>query len=150
MIEYVILGVCLLAFILAAVNYYSVYRMDTGTKKMKEISDYIAQGAYAFLKAEYKIMSIVIVVVAVLIFFFLDIKSTPHNEGMFTAISFVSGAIASIISGAIGMFVATKANVRTTQAARKSVADGFNVAFKGGSVLGLSLVAFTVFGLIVL
>jgi K(+)-stimulated pyrophosphate-energized sodium pump len=150
-IQYIIYGTCFLALLIALINYFIIKRMDAGNAKMQEISKYIAQGARSFLKAEYKIMAIFIVIISVLIFFFLDVKSTPNvNEGLFTAISFVIGAVASIISGAIGMFVATMANVRTTAASRKSIADGFGVAFRGGSVLGLSLVSFAVMGILTL
>ena len=151
MIEYIIFGVGLIALLFAFITFLQIKSMPVGTKKMEEISKYIAQGARSFLKAEYKIMSIFIVVISILIFFFLDNKATPGvNEGFYTALSFILGAIASILSGAIGMLVATMANVRTTEASRKSVADGFKVAFKGGSILGLSLVTFAMFGITIL
>ena len=150
MIEYIIFGICLVALIMALLTYRSITKQDEGTPKMREIAEYIAQGAKSFLYAEYKIMAIFIVVVSALIYFFLDLPNTAVNEGLFTSIAFASGAIASIISGAIGMFVATKANVRTTAAARTSLPKAFGIAFKGGSVMGLSLVAFAVAGLLAL
>ena len=151
MIEYIIFGVALVALLFAFAFYLQIRSMPVGTKKMEEISKYIAQGARSFLKAEYKIMSIFIVIISILIFFFLDVKSTPGiNEGAYTAISFILGSFASIISGAIGMFVATMTNVRTTEASRKSVGEGFKVAFKGGAVLGLSLVSFAMSGILAL
>ena len=151
MIEYIIFGVALVALLFAFAFFLQLRKMPVGTKKMEEISKYIALGARSFLKAEYKIMSIFIAVIAVLIFFFLDIKSTANvNEGFYTSLSFILGSFASIISGAIGMFVATMANVRTTEASRKSVGDGFKVAFKGGAILGLSLVSFAMSGILFL
>lgn len=151
MIEYIIFGVALVALLMAFAFFLQLRNMPVGTKKMEEISKYIAQGARSFLKAEYKIMSIFIAVIAVLIFFFLDIKSTANvNEGFYTSLSFILGSFASILSGAIGMFVATMANVRTTEASRKSVGDGFKVAFKGGAILGLSLVSFAMSGILFL
>jgi len=150
MIESIIFGVCILAFLMAGITYASIKRMSAGDKKMQEISEYIAQGAKSFLIAEYKIMFVFIVIVAALIWAFLDIPSTAYNDGMYTAIAFIAGALASIVSGAIGMTVATRANVRTTEASRESLQKGFKVAFKGGSVLGLSLVSFAVFGLMTL
>lgn len=151
MIEYIIFGVALIALLFAFAFYLQLKKMPVGTKKMEEISKHIALGARSFLKAEYKIMSIFIAIIAVLIFFFLDIKSTTNvNEGFYTSLSFILGSFASIISGAIGMFVATMANVRTTEASRKSVAQGFKVAFKGGAILGLSLVAFAMSGILFL
>lgn len=149
MIEWIYLT-GILALIMAGYTYWKISRMDAGNQKMSEIAQAISLGARSFLKAEYKIMAIFIVIIAALIYFFLDVKTTPVNEGLYTAISFVIGSIASIISGAIGMIVATKANVRTTQAAKKSVASAFNVAFKGGSVLGLTLVTFAMFGILTL
>ncbi len=150
-IEYTILGVGLIALIMAFCTFMQVRKMPAGNKKMQDIAELISLGAKSFLKAEYKIMSIFIVVISILIFFFLDVKSTPNvDEGFYTAISFIIGSFASIVSGAIGMFVATKANVRTTEASRKSVGEGFKVAFKAGSVLGLSLVTFAMCGITLL
>ncbi|MDA3855490.1 MAG: V-type H(+)-translocating pyrophosphatase [Candidatus Woesearchaeota archaeon] len=149
MIELIIVSICVVAFILAIINYISVQKMSAGDKKMKEIANYIAEGAKAFLIAEYKIMFVFIIVIAALLWFFLN-QAVGHNLGLYTAIAFVAGSIASILSGAIGMIVATKANVRTTEASKKSVSAGFDVAFKGGSVLGLTLVSFAVLGLIFL
>ncbi len=149
MIEWIYL-IGLLALIIAGYNYWKISKMDAGNQKMKEIAEAIALGARSFLKAEYKIMGIFIIVIAVAIALFLHKESGMMitTDSLLTAIAFVIGSLASIISGAVGMIVATKANVRTTQAAKKSVADAFNVAFKGGSVLGLTLVTFAMLGIL--
>ncbi len=151
MVPTIIFLVCAAALALAAVNFFRVKKMDAGDEKMQEISGAIALGARSFLLAEYRIMFLFIVLVAALIAVFLDRPGTAvANSGLYTAIAFVVGAIASIVSGAIGMWVATLANVRTTQAARTSVERAFFVAFTGGSVLGLSLVSFAILGILIL
>ncbi|SMO77968.1 sodium-translocating pyrophosphatase [Gracilimonas mengyeensis] len=120
-----------------------VGKQDIGTEKMERISKHIASGAMAFLKAEYKVLSIFVAVVAVLLAFSAD----PATSSWMVAISFVIGAICSGLAGFIGMKVATKANVRTTHAARTSLGKGLEVAFAGGSVMGLGVVGLGVLGL---
>src|SRR3989338_406441 len=116
-----------------------VKKAETGNEKMNEISAAIEEGAMAFLKREYKAMGIFIVVMGIIILLFLDHPKTANiNEGPFTAIAFVSGSVISILAGFIGMRIATKANVRTAQAARTSLAKAFDVAFKSGTVLGFA------------
>ena len=112
---------------------------------MKQIADNIAVGAMAFLRAEYKVLSIFVVCVAVLLAFagFLD----PEANSPFVALSFVVGAICSALAGLIGMKVATKANVRTTNGARTSLGEGLKIAFAGGSVMGLGVVGLGLLGL---
>lgn len=123
-----------------------VTRQDVGTDKMAGIAKSIAQGAMAFLKAEYKILSVFVVAVAIL----LGISSTGDATSPLVALSFVVGAISSALAGFIGMKVATKANVRTTNAARGSLGKALEVAFAGGSVMGLGVVGLGVLGLGVL
>ncbi len=123
-----------------------VSKQDVGTEKMARIAKNIADGAMAFLKAEYKVLSIFVVIVAVLLAFTAN-KETSH---VLVAFSFILGAIFSAAAGFIGMRVATKANVRTTNAARTSLAKALEVAFSGGSVMGMGVVGLGVLGLSVL
>ncbi len=111
---------------------------------MARIAKNIADGAMSFLKAEYKILSIFVVAVAILLYF--KGENEVGSNGM-VALSFVVGAICSALAGFIGMRVATKANVRTTQAARTSLGKALEVAFAGGSVMGLGVVGLGVLGL---
>ncbi len=122
-----------------------VARQDPGTDGMKQIAENIAVGAMAFLRAEYRVLSIFVVCVAALLAFggFKD----PENSSPFVAVSFIVGAICSALAGFIGMRVATKANVRTTHAARTSLGDGLRIAFAGGSVMGLGVVGLGLLGL---
>jgi K(+)-stimulated pyrophosphate-energized sodium pump len=111
---------------------------------MARIAKNIADGAMSFLKAEYKILSIFVVAVAILLFF--KGSAETGSNGM-VAVSFIVGAICSALAGFIGMKVATKANVRTTQAARTSLGTALEVAFAGGAVMGLGVVGLGVLGL---
>ena len=121
-----------------------VSKQDAGNEKMTNIAKHIADGAMSFLKAEYKILAIFVAAVAVLLFF--KGNSEEGSHGM-VAVSFIVGAICSALAGFIGMRVATKANVRTTQAARTSLGKALEVAFAGGSVMGLGVVGLGVLGL---
>jgi len=121
-----------------------VSKQDVGDEKMAKIAKYIADGAMSFLKAEYKILAIFVIAVAILLYF--KGASEAGSSGM-VAISFIVGAICSALAGFIGMRVATKANVRTTQAARTSLGKALEVAFAGGSVMGLGVVGLGVLGL---
>ncbi len=120
-----------------------VRKQDAGTDKMINISKSIATGAMAFLKAEYKILSIFVVVVAIL----LGISGRTQGSSPIIAFSFICGALCSALAGFIGMRMATKANVRTTHAARTSLAKALEVAFAGGSVMGLGVVGLGILGL---
>src|SRR5690554_1631197 len=120
-----------------------VSKQEIGTERMERISKAIANGAMAFLRAEYKVLSVFVLVVAVLLAFSAD----PATSSWMVAISFIVGSICSGLAGFIGMKVATKANVRTTQAARTSLGKGLEVAFAGGSVMGLGVVGLGVLGL---
>ncbi len=121
-----------------------VSKQEVGDAKMARIAKNIADGAMSFLKAEYKILSIFVVAVAVLLFF--KGSNEAGSNGM-VAVSFIVGAICSALAGFIGMKVATKANVRTTQAARTSLGKALEVAFAGGAVMGLGVVGLGVLGL---
>ena len=122
-----------------------VGRQEVGGEKMGRIAKNIADGAMAFLKAEYKVLSIFVLVVAVLMFF--SGKSGGATSSPLVAASFVLGAICSALAGYLGMKVATKANVRTTNAARTSLGKALGVAFAGGSVMGMGVVGLGVLGL---
>jgi len=121
-----------------------ISKQEVGNEKMARIAKNIADGAMSFLKAEYKILSIFVVCVAVLLFF--KGSNETGSNGM-VAISFIVGAICSALAGFIGMKVATKANVRTTNAARTSLGKALEVAFAGGAVMGLGVVGLGVLGL---
>jgi K(+)-stimulated pyrophosphate-energized sodium pump len=121
-----------------------VSKQDSGNERMQEISRYIAEGAMAFLKAEWKILSYFVVLAAIL----LAIMGHSNPESNWSiALAFVLGAILSALAGFIGMRVATKANVRTTQAARTSLSKALKVSFTGGSVMGLGVAGLAVLGL---
>jgi K(+)-stimulated pyrophosphate-energized sodium pump len=121
-----------------------VSKQDAGNEKMKKISKSIADGAMSFLKAEYRVLSIFVAAVAILLYF--KGSNEEGSNGM-VAVSFIVGAICSALAGFIGMRVATKANVRTTQAARTSLGKALEVAFAGGAVMGLGVVGLGVLGL---
>ncbi len=120
-----------------------VSRQEVGTEKMARIAANIAEGAMAFLKAEYKVLSIFVIAVAIILAFS---GNTPESSPL-VALSFIIGAICSGLAGYIGMKVATKANVRTTNAARTGLGKALEVAFGGGSVMGLGVVGLGVLGL---
>ena len=124
-----------------------VARQDPGTEKMQRIADAIAVGAMAFLRAEYKVLAVFVGSVALLL---LAGGFASQNSHPMVAVSFVGGAFCSALAGFIGMRVATKANVRTTNAARKSLGAGLAIAFAGGSVMGLGVVGLGLLGLGVL
>ncbi len=123
-----------------------VNKQEVGTERMGRIASDIQDGAMAFLKAEYKVLAIFVAVVAVL----LGFSGMTEESSPLVALSFVLGAICSALAGYIGMRVATKANVRTTNAARTSLGKALEVAFAGGSVMGLGVVGLGVLGLGVL
>lgn len=135
-------GVLALLFVFIKNNWVS--KQEVGNEKMARIAKNIADGAMSFLKAEYKILSIFVVAVAILLFF--KGQSEAGSNGM-VAVSFIVGAICSALAGFIGMKVATKANVRTTNAARISLGKALEVAFAGGAVMGLGVVGLGVLGL---
>ncbi|HET8735764.1 MAG TPA: sodium-translocating pyrophosphatase, partial [Pricia sp.] len=134
----------ILALLFVFIKNAWVAKQEVGNPKMARIAKSIADGAMSFLKAEYKILSIFVLAVAVLLYFKGSNETGSH--GM-VAISFIVGAICSALAGFIGMRVATKANVRTTQAARTSLGKALGVAFAGGSVMGLGVVGLGVLGL---
>jgi len=120
-----------------------VSKQEIGTQKMAIIAKHISTGAMAFLKAEYRVLSIFVIAVAIL----LGFSGTMQGSSPLIALSFIVGALCSALAGFIGMRVATKANVRTTNAARDSLGKALGVAFAGGSVMGLGVVGLGVLGL---
>ena len=137
-----ILGVIGLIFMFIKSAWVS--KQDPGDKKMVELSGHIAKGAMAFLVAEWKVLAIFSVIAAGLLAWSgtLVETSTPY-----IAVSFLIGAVFSALAGYFGMNIATKANVRTTQAARSSLAKALKVSFVGGTVMGLGVAGLAVFGL---
>jgi len=121
-----------------------VSKQDAGNERMTEIAKYISDGAMAFLKAEYKLLSYFVVVMALL----LGVLGATNEKSHWSiAIAFIIGAVFSALAGFIGMRIATKANVRTAQAARTSLSKALNVAFTGGSVMGMGVAGLAVLGL---
>jgi K(+)-stimulated pyrophosphate-energized sodium pump len=115
-----------------------VSKQDAGTDRMKEISDAVKEGAYAFLAREYRTVAIVGIIIAILLVIFL---------GVWTGIGFVIGAVGSALAGYIGMMVSVRANVRTAQAASKGLSEALKLAFKGGSVTGIMVVGLGIIGI---
>ncbi|NPD44381.1 MULTISPECIES: sodium-translocating pyrophosphatase [unclassified Lentimicrobium] len=143
-IIYFILAFSIAGFVFMFWKTSWVNKQEVGTEKMAVIAGHISKGAMAFLKSEYKVLSIFVVAVAVLLFF----NSTAQDSSNgFAVLSFIVGAVFSALAGYIGMNIATKANVRTTNAARTSISKALVVAFNGGSVMGLGVVSLGVFGL---
>ena len=125
---------------------------DADTRgKLRKIHAAIAEGAMAFLKQEYKFMAIFMVLFAIVIALLIDDKHTTNvNEGIYTAVAFIFGAIISIASGYIGMKIATAGNVRTTVSANQSLSGAFNVALHSGAVMGFALVSLASLGLLLI
>ena len=121
-----------------------VIKQDAGDGKMKEISDHIYEGALAFLNAEYRLLAIFVVVVSILLAIVSFVVPTTH---ILIVVAFIFGAIFSAYAGNIGMKIATKTNVRTTQAARSSLPDALKISFGGGTVMGLGVAGLAVLGL---
>ncbi len=121
-----------------------VTKQDAGNERMKEISTYIAEGAMAFLKAEWKVLGYFVIIAGILLAILG--YSNPESSWLI-AVAFVIGAVFSATAGYIGMNIATKANVRTAHAARTSLSKALNVSFTGGSVMGMGVTGMAVLGL---
>ena len=121
-----------------------VMKQDAGDGRMKEISDHIYEGALAFLNAEYKLLSIFVIVVSLVLAGISFIVPTSH---ILIVVAFIFGAFFSALAGNMGMKIATKTNVRTTQAAKTSLPDALNISFAGGTVMGLGVAGLAVLGL---
>ncbi|MBU3203973.1 sodium-translocating pyrophosphatase [Clostridium algidicarnis] len=131
----------ILALIFAFILAKEISKQDAGNDRMKEIAGYIHEGAMAFLNREYRYLAVFIVIVAAIIVMFLNWQ---------TAVCFVVGAIFSMVAGYFGMIVATKANVRTAEAARHGQSPALKIAFSGGAVMGMSVVGLGVLGFSIL
>ena len=147
---YVVPALGIVGLIVMAIKSAWVTKQDAGDKNMQELAGYIADGAMAFLKAEWKVLSIFVVFAAALLAYsgtIHEINGKPIHGSWVIAIAFIIGAVFSATAGYIGMKVATKANVRTTQAARTSLKLALKVSFTGGTVMGLGVAGLAVFGL---
>ncbi len=143
-ILYLIPALGILGLVVMAIQSSWVSKQDAGDDKMVELSNYIAEGAMAFLKAEWKVLTIFAIVASAILAWSGTLIETSSP---IIAVSFVIGAVFSAFAGYLGMNIATKANVRTTQAARTSLKGALKVAFTGGTVMGLGVAGLAVFGL---
>ena len=141
---YMPIALALLGLIYMIVKQKWVMKQDAGDGKMKEISDHIYEGALAFLNAEYRLLAIFVAIVSLLLFVVSLVVDTTH---WLIVIAFIFGAIFSAYAGNIGMKIATKTNVRTTQAARTSLPNALKISFGGGTVMGLGVAGLAVLGL---
>jgi K(+)-stimulated pyrophosphate-energized sodium pump len=128
----------LISIIAAIYFYFYVSKQKVGTPKMKEISDAIREGALAYLKREYMTLSVFVIVLALILYFFINIE---------TSIAYVVGSFCSALAGLLGMDVALKANVRTANAAKRGLNRAFTVGFYGGAVMGLAVVGLALLGI---
>jgi K(+)-stimulated pyrophosphate-energized sodium pump len=121
-----------------------ISRQDPGNERMIEISNYIREGSIAFLKTEYKVLLFFVLAIALL----LGVSNHGREDSSWLiAVSFIGGAFSSALAGFLGMMAATKANVRTTNAARKSLGAALQIAFSGGSIMGMNVVGLGILGL---
>ena len=141
---YMPIVLALLGLIYMLIKRSWVLKQDAGDGKMKEIADHIYEGSLAFLHAEYKLLTIFVIVVSVLLAIVSLVVPTTH---WLIVIAFIFGAFFSAFAGNIGMKIATKTNVRTTQAARTSLPNALKVSFGGGTVMGLGVAGLAVLGL---
>jgi K(+)-stimulated pyrophosphate-energized sodium pump len=144
---YILPILALLGLLFAYLKSRWIIKQDAGDSTMQEIASYIQEGAMAFLKREYRVLIFFALVVAIL----LAISgASEENSSPLVGISFLVGAFASALAGWIGMYIATKSNVRTTNAAKTSLVKALSVAFSGGTVMGMTVVSLGLLGLSVL
>jgi len=137
--------VCGLASIAAAIVYYSwVSRQDAGSPKAQQIASWIKEGASTYLKMLYRALIILALVIGIILVFVFSGGAKPMH-GVYTALAYAFGALCSALAGWLGMSIAVKANVRTATACATNLSTGFNVAFRGGAVMGLTMVGVAVF-----
>jgi K(+)-stimulated pyrophosphate-energized sodium pump len=149
-IIYLVPALGIIGLIVMAIKSAWVSKQDAGDKNMQELAGYIADGAMAFLKAEWKVLSIFVVIAAALLAYsgtIHEVNGVHIHSSWIISIAFIIGAVFSATAGYIGMKVATKANVRTTQAARTSLKQALKVSFTGGTVMGLGVAGLAVLGL---
>lgn len=140
---YGVIGVGILGLLFGFMKSAWVGKQPVGDDRMKKISGYIADGALAFLKAEYKVLAIFVAIVAVLLSVLADDKTSHWTIG----IAFVIGACLSALAGFLGMKIATKANVRTAEAAKTSLSKALDISFGGGLVMGINVVSLGILGI---
>lgn len=141
---YAPIAMAVLGLIFMAVKRSWVMKQNPGDGKMKEISDHIYEGALAFLNAEYRLLAIFVVIVSIALAVVSYVVPTTH---ILIVVAFIFGAIFSALAGNMGMKIATKTNVRTTQAARTSLPNALKISFGGGTVMGLGVAGLAVLGL---
>ncbi|NBV09326.1 MAG: sodium-translocating pyrophosphatase [Flavobacteriia bacterium] len=141
---YLPIAMALIGLAFMAIKRSWVLKQDAGDGKMKEISDYIYEGALAFLKAEYRLLAIFVVIASLVLAAISFVVPTTH---ILIIVAFIFGAFFSALAGNMGMKIATKTNVRTTQAARTSLPQALKVSFGGGTVMGLGVAGLAVLGL---
>ncbi|HBK71458.1 MAG TPA: sodium-translocating pyrophosphatase, partial [Flavobacteriaceae bacterium] len=146
MMIYMPIAAAIIGLIYMVIKKSWVMKQDAGDGKMKEISDHIYEGALAFLKAEYRLLAIFVVIVSVLLAIVSFVVPSTH---ILIVVAFIFGAFFSAYAGNMGMKIATKTNVRTTQAAKTSLPDALKVSFGGGTVMGLGVAGLAVLGLTV-
>jgi len=147
---YLIPAFGIIGLIWMAIQSAWVTKQDAGDAKMQELAGYIADGAMAFLKAEWKVLSYFVVFVAIILAYsgtISEVNGKEIHSSWIISIAFIIGSVFSATAGYIGMKVATKANVRTTQAARTSLKQALKVSFTGGTVMGLGVAGLAVLGL---
>ncbi|AFL80243.1 vacuolar-type H(+)-translocating pyrophosphatase [Aequorivita sublithincola DSM 14238] len=144
MMIYAPIVMAILGLIFMAVKRSWVMKQNPGDGKMKEISDHIYEGALAFLNAEYRLLAVFVVIVSVALAIVSYVVPTTH---ILIVVAFIFGAVFSALAGNMGMKIATKTNVRTTQAAKTSLPDALKVSFGGGTVMGLGVAGLAVLGL---
>jgi len=149
-IIYLVPALGVLGLIVMAIKSAWVSKQDAGDANMQELAGYIAKGAMAFLKAEWKVLSIFVVFAAALLAYsgtIHEVNGKEIHSSWVISIAFIIGAVFSATAGYIGMKIATKANVRTTQAARTSLKQALKVSFTGGTVMGLGVAGLAILGL---
>jgi K(+)-stimulated pyrophosphate-energized sodium pump len=143
---YSALATAVLALIGAIIINVMIRKKPAGNEKMMYIAGEIAKGARAFMIREGKMLSVFVVIVAIVLFFLLDKKDTPLQEGFYTALCFVIGAVISFFAGYFGMKTSTTANVRTAEAARHGLNPALRISFNSGASMGLSVVGLGLLG----
>ena len=141
---YMPIVMAILGLVYMSIKRISVMKQDAGDGKMKEISDHIYVGALAFLKAEYKLLTYFVIGASIAL---VGVASIVETTSYLIVIAFIIGAVFSAFAGNIGMKIATKTNVRTTQAAKTSLPDALKISFGGGTVMGLGVAGLAVLGL---
>mgnify|MGYP003931343515 FL=1 len=150
-----------MALLTAAVLAWHVLRQDQGNEEVREIGDLIREGAMAFLKREYTILAIFVIVIFIILALFIDYNILDKDAlkkdsfggfgidttGPWTALSYLLGAVGSALAGLIGMSIAVRANTRTATAAGISLNAGLRVAFSAGSVMGMTVVGIGILGI---